>query len=64
MASFEKAMKLDVHENEDLSWFLCEYRSTGFLSEKVWCWLVSTVLWLYCVVMEQQLDLSSVTARL
>ncbi|MQL68953.1 hypothetical protein Taro_001244 [Colocasia esculenta] len=29
---------------------------------QVWCWLVSTVLWL--VLMEQQLDLSSVTARL
>ncbi|MQM14239.1 hypothetical protein Taro_047169 [Colocasia esculenta] len=31
---------------------------------QVWCWLVSTVLWLYCVVVERQLDLSSVTARL
>ncbi|MQL92075.1 hypothetical protein Taro_024690 [Colocasia esculenta] len=29
---------------------------------QVWCWLVSTVLWL--VLMEQQLDLSSMTARL
>ncbi|MQM13887.1 hypothetical protein Taro_046815, partial [Colocasia esculenta] len=27
----------------------------------VWCWLVSIVLWL--VFVEQQLDLSSVTAR-
>ncbi|MQM15299.1 hypothetical protein Taro_048241, partial [Colocasia esculenta] len=31
---------------------------------QVWYWLDSTVLWLYCVVVEQQLDLSSVTARL
>ncbi|MQM13332.1 hypothetical protein Taro_046256, partial [Colocasia esculenta] len=31
---------------------------------QVWCWLVSTVLWLYCVVVERQLDLSSVTTRL
>ncbi|MQM05359.1 hypothetical protein Taro_038169 [Colocasia esculenta] len=30
----------------------------------VWCWLVSTVLWPYSVVVERQLDLSSVTARL
>ncbi|MQM20498.1 hypothetical protein Taro_053519 [Colocasia esculenta] len=29
---------------------------------QVWCWLVSTVLWL--MVVEQQLDLSSVTTRL
>ncbi|MQM08267.1 hypothetical protein Taro_041118 [Colocasia esculenta] len=29
---------------------------------QVWCWLVSTVLWL--VLVERQLDLSSVTARL
>ncbi|MQM15456.1 hypothetical protein Taro_048403 [Colocasia esculenta] len=29
---------------------------------RLWCWLVSTVLWL--VVVERQLDLSSVTARL
>ncbi|MQL78057.1 hypothetical protein Taro_010464 [Colocasia esculenta] len=29
---------------------------------QVWCWFVSTVLWL--VVVERQLDLSSVTARL
>ncbi|MQL89158.1 hypothetical protein Taro_021732 [Colocasia esculenta] len=29
---------------------------------QVWCWLVSTVLWL--VFVERQLDLSSVTARL
>ncbi|MQM15043.1 hypothetical protein Taro_047979 [Colocasia esculenta] len=29
---------------------------------KVWCWLVSTVLWL--VLVERQLDLSSLTARL
>ncbi|MQM05042.1 hypothetical protein Taro_037848 [Colocasia esculenta] len=28
----------------------------------VWCWLVSTVLWL--VLVERQLDLSSVTVRL
>ncbi|MQL89382.1 hypothetical protein Taro_021954 [Colocasia esculenta] len=27
----------------------------------VWCWLASTVLWLYCVVVERQLDLSSMT---
>ncbi|MQL92147.1 hypothetical protein Taro_024766 [Colocasia esculenta] len=31
---------------------------------QVWCWLVSTILWPYCVVVERQLDLSSVTARL
>ncbi|MQL92146.1 hypothetical protein Taro_024767 [Colocasia esculenta] len=31
---------------------------------QVWCWLVYTVLWPYCVVVEWQLDLSSVTARL
>ncbi|MQL70747.1 hypothetical protein Taro_003064 [Colocasia esculenta] len=31
---------------------------------QVWCWLVSTILWLYCVLVEWQLDLSSVTARL
>ncbi|MQL90217.1 hypothetical protein Taro_022793 [Colocasia esculenta] len=31
---------------------------------QVWCWLDSTVLWLYCVVVERQLDLSFVTARL
>ncbi|MQM08945.1 hypothetical protein Taro_041804 [Colocasia esculenta] len=31
---------------------------------QVWCWLDSTVLWLYCVVVERQLDLSSVTAKL
>ncbi|MQM14268.1 hypothetical protein Taro_047197 [Colocasia esculenta] len=30
----------------------------------MWCWLFSTVLWLYCVVVERQLDPSSVTARL
>ncbi|MQM23336.1 hypothetical protein Taro_056400 [Colocasia esculenta] len=29
---------------------------------QVWCWLVSTVLWL--VLVERQLDLSSLTARL
>ncbi|MQL76975.1 hypothetical protein Taro_009377 [Colocasia esculenta] len=29
---------------------------------QVWCWLVSTILWL--VLVERQLDLSSVTARL
>ncbi|MQL80139.1 hypothetical protein Taro_012585 [Colocasia esculenta] len=29
---------------------------------QVWCWLVSTVLWL--VLVERQLNLSSVTARL
>ncbi|MQL83544.1 hypothetical protein Taro_016030 [Colocasia esculenta] len=29
---------------------------------QVWCWLVSTVLWIMLV--ERQLDLSSVTARL
>ncbi|MQL83440.1 hypothetical protein Taro_015943 [Colocasia esculenta] len=29
---------------------------------QVWCWLISTVLWL--VVVERQLDLSSMTARL
>ncbi|MQL99062.1 hypothetical protein Taro_031780 [Colocasia esculenta] len=31
---------------------------------QVWCWLVSTILWPYCVVVERQLDLSSMTARL
>ncbi|MQM11185.1 hypothetical protein Taro_044088 [Colocasia esculenta] len=31
---------------------------------QVWCWLASTILWPYCVVVEGQLDLSSVTARL
>ncbi|MQL68813.1 hypothetical protein Taro_001079 [Colocasia esculenta] len=31
---------------------------------QVWCWLVSTILWLYCVVVERQLDLSFWTARL
>ncbi|MQM05681.1 hypothetical protein Taro_038495, partial [Colocasia esculenta] len=31
---------------------------------QVWYWLVSTILWLYCVVVERQLDLLSVTARL
>ncbi|MQM17107.1 hypothetical protein Taro_050075 [Colocasia esculenta] len=30
---------------------------------QMWCWLVSTVLWLYYVVVERQLDLSSVTTR-
>ncbi|MQM21128.1 hypothetical protein Taro_054162 [Colocasia esculenta] len=29
---------------------------------QVWCWLISTILWL--VLVERQLDLSSVTARL
>ncbi|MQM05692.1 hypothetical protein Taro_038507 [Colocasia esculenta] len=29
---------------------------------QVWCWLISTVLWL--VLVERKLDLSSVTARL
>ncbi|MQL78134.1 hypothetical protein Taro_010570 [Colocasia esculenta] len=38
---------------EDIAW------SGG---DTVWCWLVSTVLWL--VFVERQLDLSSVTARL
>ncbi|MQM16244.1 hypothetical protein Taro_049200, partial [Colocasia esculenta] len=31
---------------------------------QVWCWLISTVLWPYYVVVEQPLDLSSLTARL
>ncbi|MQM21156.1 hypothetical protein Taro_054190, partial [Colocasia esculenta] len=34
----------------------------GVCDLQVWCWLVSTVLWI--VVVERQLDLSSVTARL
>ncbi|MQL78288.1 hypothetical protein Taro_010705 [Colocasia esculenta] len=36
-------------------------REFVFFTE-VWCWLVSTLLWL--VLVERQLDLSSVTARL
>ncbi|MQL91740.1 hypothetical protein Taro_024356 [Colocasia esculenta] len=39
-----------------VSWLDCVFFA------KVWCWLVSTVPWL--VLVERQLDLSSVTARL
>ncbi|MQL79625.1 hypothetical protein Taro_012068 [Colocasia esculenta] len=38
------------------------FRELKSESLKVWCWLVSTVLWL--VVVERQLDLLSMTARL
>ncbi|MQL73420.1 hypothetical protein Taro_005768 [Colocasia esculenta] len=41
---------------DTVSWLVCVFLT------KVWCWLVSTILWLMLV--ERQLDLSSVTARL
>ncbi|MQM02318.1 hypothetical protein Taro_035085 [Colocasia esculenta] len=40
----------------------CVSQARVFVVLGVWCWLESTVLWL--VLVERQLDLSSVTARL
>ncbi|MQL76334.1 hypothetical protein Taro_008724 [Colocasia esculenta] len=31
---------------------------------QMWCWLGSTVRWLYCELVERQLDISSLTTRL